>query len=296
MGYYIILYSKDELKKGLLLPIFIEAKGQDTTAVKFEKDLTDKIDITEKILEDSVSRETYFNQPGIQLNVTGSNYKQGTAEYVVLLNDLDFQTHFLDPKSGLTNGLPLNLIWWAVSSVGVGKQSVSLPYGTNNGIPEWKNCSKTGFCKHNNKNLNNWLSLRKSIRLDQIPIPCKSGTMSKAMKIAVMLNTGELFPKQNTLLTRETLKMRIMAQFFLFGCLDQEDYADLLIDEMCRLKVIKQVKNDALGRYKLYGKKVFRLSKGLGVSQLTVDEDILFYLATNSWDSKLGQMSLDPYY
>jgi len=245
----VLLYSKDELKNGWLLPIFIEAKGQDTTATNFEKDLSDKIDITEKILDDPVFRETYFNQPGIELNVKGVNYKQGAAEYVVLLNDLDFQTHFVSPKSGLINAPPLNLIWWAVSSVGVGKQSVALPYGTNNGIPEWKNCNKTGFCKHNNSNLNNWLSLRKSIRLDQIPIPCKSGTLSKAMKIAVMLNTGELFPKQNTTLTRDTLKKRIEVQFFLFSCMGQQNYADLLIGEMVRLRVIKQDKKDALGRY-----------------------------------------------
>lgn len=292
----ILLYSKEQLKDGWLLPIFIEAKGQDTIASKYEEDLTCKIEITEKILEDPVSRETYFRQPGIQLDVTGINYMHGTAEYVVLLNDLDFQTHFIDPKSGLINGLPLNLVWWVVSSVGVGKQSVSLPYGTNNGIPEWKNCNKTGFCKHNSSKLNDWLSKRKSIRLDQIPIPCKSGTLSKALKIAVLLNTAELFPKQNTALTRETLKMMIMQQFSRFGCLDhQEDYVELLIDEMVKLKVIKRDKKDALRRYKLFGRKVFRLSKGLGIPQIAKDEDILFYLATNSWDSNSGQGSLDSY-
>ncbi len=291
----VFLFSQTEYKKGRLLPIFIEVKGKEETAKDFKEDLAQKVGLTEKILADRNSRNVFFGQPGINLNVSGLTYNNGDAEYVALINETDFRRHFFDPKVGLVNALPLSLIWWTISAVGVGKQSIMSPYGNNSKIPKWRNCKNSGFCRHDNDILNAWLSSRNSIRLDQIPLPCKSGTLSKAMKIAILLSSGGLFQRQDLKVTYETLVERICLRLHLFGCLQQEKYAKTLIDEMVRLEVIKKDPKDALHRYRPFGRKVYKLGKLFGKESLAREENLLYYLAVNSWKGRGTQHSLDSF-
>lgn len=294
-----VLYSKKEYSNNELYPIFIEVKGKGTSASSIKDDLKPKIDRTEEILSNSQEREEFFNQPGFSLNVKNVKYHEKAAEYVVFCNESDFRSHFIDPQAGLTNALPFNIVWWVLTSQGVGSQTITFPYGNSNGIPVWRNCRNGGFCKHNSKELNNWLEGKGGVRYEQLPLPCKTGTMSKGLKIAIILSTFEVFPTYQTKLTRDILLKKIQWQFYYWGCKDQKSYAEMVLDEMIRLKVIKNIENNGTELYQIAGKKIFKMLRDLGKNLIGLDEDLFYFMAKNSLNSGVldgKQPNLDKFF
>ena len=288
-----MLYSESEKDRGRLKPIFVEAKGTLNNSKSLTKDIDTKIIETEKIMNNPEKRNIFFNQPGINLNVEGLSYKEGDAEYVCFLNEIEFKKYFFDPKNGLKKLFEHKVITWVLNSNGVGKKSISFPYGNGNSISEWRNCTDGCYCKHNSTSLNEWLDAKNYAFFEQIPLPCKSGTLSKAMKAAVMLNFFDIFPRQDAKYTREELVRKVESQFYIYGCENQHAYANLMVDEMLRLKLIKVIKNDPMERIKIFSKRIFKMSNNLGADLQSKQEDILYYIAKNSTDDL--QESLDSF-